>query len=287
MIQQQMGAQNALGRAILQGAGTSGGGGSSPVAPGGAIADKAAELNKALADLKQSREQAMENARNADEHYGQAVTLAEQLRQDLETKLRDPKNSSRPEQNSWKAIRDVMHPATFRLHQAAAKRTLAAILGTEAMELTMRMDLRNLLQPILEAAGLTVPDELQAPNVEREREQRLTDANAAYKEADELLQNITEGQATQDVQNASYVARILTLYGWSQLNRQSGDTQGAQERLELAQQVKSTAVERQIALPALPEGLGGAAPATAAATAPATAPADASAEPAPPGDQPR
>ena len=282
MIQQQMGAQNGLARAILQGAGTSGGGGNSPVPSGGAIADKAAQLNKVMAEIKELREQALSNARAADEHYGQAVTLAEQLRQDLETNIREPKNSSRPEQTSWKALRDVMHPASFRMHQADAKRTLAGILGTEAMELTLRMDLRNLLQPILEAAGLTVPDELQATNVEREREQRLTDANASYKEADELLQNITEGQAQESVQNAAYVARLLTLYAWSQLNRQSGDTQGAQERLELAQQVKNTLVERQIPLPALPEALGGAHPATAPATAPAETPATAPAS----GDQP-
>jgi hypothetical protein len=280
MIQQQMAAQTGLSRSILQGAG-GGAGGASTAPIGGAISDKAAQLGKILEEIKTLREDAVTNARNAAEHYGQAVTQAESLRQSLSQRIGDPKNEGRSEIKSWTTMRDVMHPATFRLHQAAALRTLASLQGSEATEHTMRIELRNLLVPILEAAGLQMPDALQAPNLERDREQTLTAANEAYKEADELLQNITEGQAQPEVQNAAYVARILTLYGWSQLNRANGDERGAQERLELAREIKNAATERQIALPALPEGLGGA-PATAPAAAdPATAPATAPATDAP------
>lgn len=276
-IQEQIGAQSALARAILQGA--AGSASAATVVPaGGSIGTKAAQLADIVARLSTLREAALNDARNAAAHYDQAVAKAEDLRRELSTRIEDPRNRSRPEQNSWKTMRDVMHPSVFRLHAAAAQRTLASILATHAQELHARIELRNALMPILEAAGLPMPDQLQAANLERDREQALIAANGAYEAANGLLENITDGQAQADVQNAAYVARALTLYAWSELNRDGGDSKAADEHLELARQVRNAAVERNISLPAMPRRLG---PLPKSAPAPEEAPATAPGEPAP------
>ncbi len=288
-IQQQISAQGALARAILQGAAGSASA-ASVVPAGGSISNKASELAEIVTRLATLRERALKNARDAAENYGQAVSKAMELRQQLAGKIQDTKNQSRPELNSWKTMRDVMDPAVFRLQQSAAQRTLAGILASHAQELHMRIDLRNALTPILQSAGLPLPDQLAANNADQDRKTALTEANAAYEAANGLLENITEGQAQADVKSAASVARMLTLYAWSELNRAGGDEKSAEEHLELARQVRNAAIEANIVLPTLPAGLspkssGPTSPSTAPATealAPATAPDPA----APPADQP-
>jgi hypothetical protein len=130
---------------------------------------------------------------------------------------------------------------------------------------------------MLQSAGLAVPSSVQAADLEREREKALKDASEAYSKANDALENVVEGQRDESLRNAAEVARILTLYGWSMLEKQANDPK-ADEHLQLAIQYRKAAAEQNMPLPALPSGLGepagkAAATTTAAAEGATTAPA--------------
>jgi hypothetical protein len=152
--------------------------------------------------------------------------------------------------------------------------------ASQAAEFDLRITLRNSLAPVLEAAGLTMPQALLAANLEREREQALKLASEAYAEANRLLDNVAEGQRDESLAGAAQVARILTLYGWSQLERQANDERAAEEHLRLAMDYRKAALEQNMKLPPLPAALGGIS-AAVPATAPGSATAPTSPTPAP------
>lgn len=291
LVQDQIGAQAALARNILQGNGGEATAATQPgAAIGGSISAKAQEIERRIAELKTLRDQAIDDARNAASHFEEAAMSANELRTQLSTKIEDPAFNNRPERKAWEQMRTAINPSAFQLQQSAAHRTLASLFASQAAEYDLRIMLRNSLGETLQVAGLTLPPALQATNLERDREVAIKEASDAYGKANELLDNVAEGQRDESLAGAAQVARILTLYGWSQLSRQTNDEKAADEHLQLAIQHRNSALEQNVRLPVMPSGLGPPpapatpeAPATApAADAPATAPsADPAAEPAP------
>ena len=279
-VQQQIGAQATIASSILQGNGES-----SPVAASGSttagsIASKGAEIERLVAQLKTLRDQAMNDARNASTHYDEATKAANDLRSQLQAKINEL-GPERAESKAWSRLISILSPSIFQLQQSAAQRTLASLYASRAVEYGLRITLRNSLAPALQAAGLAMPPSLQATNLEADREQAIKDASEAYAEANRLLENVAEGQRDETLTNAAQVARILTLYNWSMLERQANDARSADDHLQLAIQFRNAALDQNISLPNLPAGLGprpnSAEPTTAPAaegeTAPATEPA--------------
>jgi uncharacterized coiled-coil DUF342 family protein len=289
LVQEQIGAQAALARNILQGdAGAASASTQLSAAVGGSISAKAQEIERRIAELKSLRDQAIGDARNASSHYEETAMTANELRTQLSTKMEDPAFRDRPERKAWEQMRTAINPPAFQLQQSAAQRTLARLYASQAAEYDLRIMLRNSLGETLQVAGLALPPALQAANLERDRELAIKEASEAYAKANELLDNVAEGQRDESLAGAAQVARILTLYGWSQLERQANDQKSAEEHLQLAIQHRNSALEQNMRLPTMPAGLGAPpapvapeSPATApAGDAPATAPATPAAEPA-------
>jgi predicted nucleic acid-binding Zn-ribbon protein len=275
IVQQQIASQSSLAKGILAGEG----GGSTAQANatvGGSIATKAAEIEKLVAELKSTRDQAISDAQNAADHYKQAADAAREMASELQKRLSEL-GPDRAEAKIWEQLRNAVSPPAFQLQQSAAQRTLASLFASRAAECDLRITLRNSLTPVLQSAGLAVPPSVQAADLEREREKALKDASEAYSKANDALENVVEGQRDESLRNAAEVARILTLYGWSMLEKQANDPK-ADEHLQLAIQYRKAAAEQNMPLPALPSGLGepagkAAATTTAAAEGATTAPA--------------
>jgi hypothetical protein len=280
IVQQQIASQSSLAKGILAGEG----GAAQATTVGGSITTKAAEIEKLVAELKSTRDQAISDAQNAADHYKQAADAARDMATELQKRLSEL-GTDRAEAKIWEQLRSAVSPPAFQLQESAAQRTLASLFASRAAECDLRITLRNSLTPVLQSAGLTVPGSVQAANLEVERDKALKDASEAYSKANDALENVVEGQKDESLRNAAEVARILTLYGWSMLEKQSNDPK-ADEHLQLAIQYRKAAAEQNMPLPALPSGLGeprGKAAATTSAaegatTAPAigatTAPAD-------------
>jgi hypothetical protein len=234
------------------------------------------ELNKAIEELTQARDDAMTALKKASDDYNSAAAAADALRRDPAMANLDP---AAPEASAWKALTDVaVAAAGYRLDEAFALQTTANALVAEASQLALRAQVREGLL----AVAAKLPEQSRArlntvlgqmpANVVEERDKSIADAEATYKQADELLEGITSGRvAVKSVQDAAKALRVLTLYGLAQveqvkaLSKLPGDYAAKRRAaVEYAQQLRADGME----LPNLPPAIR-----NALATSPGPAPA--------------
>lgn len=253
-VDQQIAAQRALAWQIL-GAGESTGGASGPAASG-TIVQKSAEMSRLAGQVQQLRSQALLNASNAARLFEEAYRAADQFRISMERQISDPRNIGRPEADAWKRMVASLNPAQFRLQQAAAQRAVGDLHASAAASLGRRIALRQLLKLALAELNLPMPAEIADDTLDQARTQALEQAGSAYRDSDELLTNVAEGQTSEQLQATAMISRALTLYAWAQLDRQAGDQTQASEKIQQAIQQRNLAAERNFPLPALPAELG-------------------------------
>jgi hypothetical protein len=117
---------------------------------------------------------------------------------------------------------------------------------------------------------LPLPKELAEGDLGKSLDDLRKQTDGEFEEADGLFVKVIEGpSAGADRVLAGRVNRIFMLCGWSQLLTGSGDVARAKEKLAMADSERSAAVDKNVALPALPQALLAGA---AAAPAPATKP---------------
>jgi hypothetical protein len=92
---------------------------------GASIAQKAQEMARLVDELGKLRTDAQTTASSAASKFEAAYQSADQMRQDLETKMIG--RTDRPEMAAWRSMIVVMDPTQFRVQQAGALRTLAGI----------------------------------------------------------------------------------------------------------------------------------------------------------------
>jgi hypothetical protein len=114
-------------------------------------------------------------------------------------------------------------------------------------------------QTALDAAKIPVPAELQNGALMEKYQNAMKEADAAYKQADELLQSVTDGAAELDADKAAQAGaraqRIYTLYRWSILSADMGDNEAARAHMESARNEIANAIGNNTRLPALPAEL--------------------------------
>jgi hypothetical protein len=227
------------------------------------------ELNKAN---RQRRDEAEVHLNNARDKFAAAVSLAEQLERDLQAKMSDMKNQGRPDADAWKAEKTALAPARFQIQQANADLHRARLFAGRAAEAGTRQQIAAMLKPILDAAKLKLPESFQdndnkfADDFKNGREQAAT----AYKDADELLNNASNGSGSPEMQQAAHIARIFADYGWAQFATSTGDKETAKTAIDTAKAEVDAATSNGATIRNLPPEL-----VKAPATAPTTAPSEA------------
>jgi predicted nuclease with TOPRIM domain len=229
---------------------------------GQSLVQKSAELDRLVKEIQQLRGQAQQDASNAAKYFEDAYNAADQFRRQMQTKTSDPKNVGRPEVPVWKSMVASLDPMHFRLQQAAAQRTLGDLYSSNADSLSRRISLRESLKSAVEGTSLTVPAEINDSELDKSLQTAITSANDAYGESDKVLSDVAEGQSADQANAAklqanAHLGRALTLYGWSQIAKLSGDQQNAGDRLKLAIQERNTAADgNTIPIPAMPSEMG-------------------------------
>lgn len=182
------------------------------------------ELNRELEELARTRDAALAALKKASDDYNSAAAAADALRRDPAMANLD---STAPEAAAWKTLTDVAVAAPgYRLDEAFALQTTANALVAEASQLAFRARVCEGLVAV--AARLpeqsrarlnTVLAQLPASVVE-ERDKAITQAEAIFKQADELLEGITAGRvAMKTVQDGAKALRVLNLYGQAQVEQ--------------------------------------------------------------------
>jgi hypothetical protein len=97
-----------------------------------------------------------------------------------------------------------------------------------------------------------MPTELADAELATQLQNARAEAQKEYQAADELLLNIVNTESNQDRKNAALVQRILTQYGWYQLENEAGNKESAQQHLAEAVNAAKLAAEAKAPLPSLP-----------------------------------
>ncbi|MGH7176016.1 MAG: hypothetical protein ACREJC_01430, partial [Tepidisphaeraceae bacterium] len=277
-MQEQMDAQIRLARVIVVGTGA-------PESSAGAgqansIAEKATLIARMVDDIRAKRLVAQSDLADAAKLFDDAASAATDLRRELKVRYDDEANRKRPERVAWQGLMELTHPQLYKVRAAAARRAQGGLFASEASSLATRVSLQQLVAPIAERIGATLPPSLSDASLEKAEREALAQADEAYKLADETLRNVTDGEAPEEAKQYAYVERILTMYGWSQVARLAGDNAQADAKLQDAMQARAAAVESGAKLPVLPSELTPPPP-PPPAPAPTTEPTTAPAAPAP------
>jgi hypothetical protein len=184
----------------------------------------------------------------------------------------------------------------YLVDQAEAFRMLAAAHQNHATMLQARAKAAEAARTALEAAKLPVPEPLQNGAMMEKYTTAVKEADAAYKQADDLLASVIEGNATLENDRAAVAGarpqRLFGLYRWSILANDMGDPEAAKAHMETAKNQISDAVSNQVRLPRLPDELQAMVDAAAkpagdgATTTPAPSPDEGAAPPTDPATQP-
>jgi hypothetical protein len=247
-------------------------------AAGGSIEMKAAALAQAVAAADKARDDATKNLEDAIKNFRDAQTSASSAVSKLQLAELDQPN--------LKAVYDqaiaVIDPQAYRFRQADAQRTLAAMQISQAGGLDARLQLRDMLVPIMQSAQLAVPKEVDDANLAGQLKEVTAQASKNLDESDQQLVNVIDGppgmgpssQISSDLKKSALVARIFVIFDEQLLAKIEGNTAAAQQKEAAARAAVNAAVQAEVTFPSLPGDLAALVPAPAApATAPAAAPA--------------
>ncbi len=242
---------------------------------GATIASKAATLAKLVQENRSNREAAEQSLNSAVEQFHAAAQFADQLQQQLTTKINSPGPSDRPDLVAWKAMITALHSSRYHFQEANTESHRAALFAGQAAQAANLQQLAATLKPVLDEAKLSLPatladaDNKIADDLKNGREQ----ADLAYKNADDLLNNIMNAPyVSEDQKKAAEIAEIFNQYGWYLLSSSVGDKQAA-DHLKAAQAQRDLLIQGGSTLTNLPPELAVAAAAPAPAGTPGAAPA--------------
>jgi hypothetical protein len=224
---------------------------------GATIAAKAATLAKLVQENRSNRETAEQSLNSAVEQFHAAAQFADQLQNQLTTKINTPGPSDRPDVVAWKAMITALHSSRYHLQEANTEIHRAALFAGQASQAADLQQLAAVLKPILDSAKLSLPPSLAdsdnkiADDLKNGREQ----ADLAYKNADDLLNNIMNAPyVSEEQKKAAEVAEIFTQYGWYLLSSSVGDKQ-AGDHLKAAQAQRDLLIQGGSTLNNLPPDL--------------------------------
>lgn len=223
---------------------------------GGSISQKSVEVDRLVKELQQLRADAAVHGNNAASFYDEAYTQATAMVAEMDALIRDPANATRPEVASWKAIKDVINPEQYRLQRATVLRVLGEFYTGEVSSINDRLEVRTLLSSALAGTGLSMPTPLQGADLDAARKSALDNAEAAYKNSDDLLTNILDGNGSDQTRLYARLGHSLNYYGWSQVARLSGNASAATDYIAKATAERNAAAEMDKHIPTMPNALG-------------------------------
>lgn len=221
------------------------------------------ELNAALEEAARLRDDALAALKRASDDFNSAAAAADALRRDPAMANLD---SAALEMPAWRALTDyAVSGASYRLHEAIALQASANLQLAEAAQTALRARVREALAvvapklPEQSRARLNTVMSGMPASVAEERSSAIAAAEAAYKQADDVLAGIIDGRVpVKTVQDAAKVLRVLSLYGLAQVEQVKAsvgvpaETQAKmQAAIAFARQVRDDGVN----LPSLPPAL--------------------------------
>lgn len=228
------------------------------VYPAASLAQKAQQLDRIMKDSDALRDRAAQLLSDAAKHFGDAATAAVNERGELRRIEGERPGAPVGQSSAWKATRNAFSPGLYQVDQAEAHRLLAQLHAGHAAVLEARLYASQAAQTALPAAGVPVPGELQNGTADKVKT-AMREADEAYKAADELLESIVTGATELDsdkaVASSARVSRIYTLYRWSILSADLGETEAARTHMESARNLVADAISNDVRLPRLPPEL--------------------------------
>jgi hypothetical protein len=234
---------------------------SSAANPSSTVAQKAAELSRTVEEIKKMRADALAALNSAVTLYDDANKAATEYGVQLNT-LISQSAPDRPEVDAWKQMREVMDPAQFRLRQAAALRELGTLQASNATSLRARIALQQALTAAMQANDLRANVSVVNATAAQERGASIAAAEAAFKQAIEILTSIADAMSPSPAKDRVLISRALTNYAYAQLLRQKGDPNQEPLKGSIAKLISSAKADRDLAaehnpnLPSMPAELG-------------------------------
>lgn len=217
------------------------------------IASMAARVTELSKNTQGELDAAQQLLNSSAAHFVAAASAGSDLSRELGTKMRDPSTAAAPERTAWKQLQEMFQAPGYKLREAVVQQTLGVLHAEQAAQLAQRVRIHGDLKTVVDKAGISMPTALEEADLTNRLQTARAEAQKAYQASDELLVNIATGSdAGQDRKNAALVQRILTQYGWYQLENNAGDKDSAQKHLAEAIDVAKAAVEAKIPLPSMP-----------------------------------
>jgi hypothetical protein len=184
-----------------------------------------------------------------------------------------PNAADAPERLAWEDMKKLINPSAYQLQKSTALQTLGSLYANQAESLAARISLANDLSKTLQAAGLKLPADLAVKDAPAQLKEVRENAGKAFADAADLESTVIEAPLATDSQKAAArVAKILTLYAWSNELAAAGNANEAKKHHAEAVEMVKGAVADNVTLPALPPDI---APAPKVAAAPTSAPSKA------------
>jgi len=152
---------------------------------------------------------------------------------------------------------ESLNAGRYRLQEAIAEQRRAALGMQQADEAATRQQLATTLAPIIATAKLTMPASFtdSESDISKDLDEGRKQADASYKESDDLLENVTSGTAAKDQHAAAQIVDIFTQYAWSLLAASVGDAQSAETHLNAAKAARDAAIDAGSVVTNLPPEL--------------------------------
>jgi hypothetical protein len=172
------------------------------------IAAKSAVLTRITEELDKERTEAAELLRSAVTHFTDAANAANDLERQLSAH-QGQITKELPEKEAWEAMKHIYSTSTYWLQKALAQQTLAMAQTHRVGELQRRARIAQALKPILEQAGLQMPQGLADSKLNQQITEAKTDAEEQFTGALDMYDQVAQAPLASPAQKLS--GRIGTI----------------------------------------------------------------------------
>jgi hypothetical protein len=173
------------------------------------LTQRAGELDGLAKQGADARNKAIDLLTKSADHYADAVRIATQLNQTLQTNM--GKYAGAPEQKAWRELKALDDLNNFKLLEGQVRNTLGNVHAAHAKLAGARKVLAGEAGKVLQEAGVTTPPTL-AGTADQDLAAATKGADDAYKAAAALMENVANvGQPT--AKPAGQMGQLFAAYG--------------------------------------------------------------------------
>ncbi len=233
-------------------------------AAGKSIAVKATILAQTVKESNEARDNAEKMIEDAAKNFEAASSSASNAWREMnELEQQQPQLRS-----ILKIAQEGLSELQFRQQQAVAERVLGELYLSKAEGISARIKLRELLTPIMQQAGQTMPPELSDSGLDKALKDALEASNQSFNDSLTHLADIIDGRGSgslaEGTKRAASLTRIFVLYGQQQLAVMQGNKGAASKAHADAVAAVKAAADLQVMFPTLPGDLAASSTATGA-----------------------